>query len=139
MNSWFFNVITLYMIFANFLKMAILIMAIFSKKFENHIYGELVKIWECTLVIIFLIFPQKWQFRLENESFENSWNSPYCIGYNILYWSNTDILQIQSSSWCMRQKSFLIEFIHILRIGPIRLNGIFVGIIHTVDTIYTVD
>ena len=62
----------------------------------------------------------------------------YCIGYNILYWSNTDILQIQSSSWCMRQKSFLIEFIHILRIGPIRLNGIFVGIIHTVDTIYTV-
>ena len=45
MNSW---------IYANFLKMAI-----FTKNFENHIYGEFVKAQEFTLVIIHVIFPQK--------------------------------------------------------------------------------
>ena len=39
-------------------------------------YGVIVKIEESTLVIIFVIFPQKWQFRLKNESFEISRNSP---------------------------------------------------------------
>ena len=44
---------------------------------KNHIKGEFMKIWECTLVIIFLIFPLKWRFRLKNKSFEISRNSPY--------------------------------------------------------------
>jgi len=33
---------------------------------------KIVKIREFTLVIIFVIFPQKWQFRLKNENFEIS-------------------------------------------------------------------
>ena len=37
-----------------------------------HILDEFVKIQESTLVIIFVIFAQKWQFRLKNESFEIS-------------------------------------------------------------------
>ena len=33
--------------------------------------------WECTLVIIFVISSQKWQFRLRNENFEISGNLAY--------------------------------------------------------------
>ena len=44
-------------------------MAFFSKIFENHILDEFVKIWEFTLVMIFVIYPQKREFRLKNESF----------------------------------------------------------------------
>ena len=41
-----------------------------------------VTIQEFTLAIIFVIFTQKWQFRLKNESFEVSRNSAYIyIGY----------------------------------------------------------
>ena len=47
---------TLYMIFANFVK-----------NFENHIYGELVKIRDFFLAIVFVIFHQKWQFRLKTK------------------------------------------------------------------------
>ena len=54
------------MIFAISLKMVISKMVTFIKNFENHIQGEFVKILKCTLVIIFVIFPQKWQFRLKN-------------------------------------------------------------------------
>ena len=50
---------TLYMNFANFLKMAIPMMAIYVKNFKNHIYGELIKIRNFTLVIISVIFAQK--------------------------------------------------------------------------------
>ena len=63
------------MIFAIFFQMAIPIMVGFVKICENHLYGEFVKILELTLVIIFEIFPQKWQFRLKNEIFEISRNS----------------------------------------------------------------
>ena len=41
---------------------------------ENREY-HIRKIWEFTPVIIFVISPQKWQFGLENESFEISPNS----------------------------------------------------------------
>ena len=52
-------------------------MAIFVKNLKIHIKGEFVKIQELTLIIIFVIFPQKWQFRLEMESFEISRNSAF--------------------------------------------------------------
>ena len=42
--------------FANFLKMAIPIMAIYVKKFKNHIKGELLKIRKSILAIIFVFF-----------------------------------------------------------------------------------
>ena len=51
--------------------MAILMMTIFMKNSKNHIKGEFVKIQKFILVIILVIFPQKWQFRLKNENFEN--------------------------------------------------------------------
>ena len=35
----------------------------FQEDRENNIYGEFVKIEEFTLVIIFVIMSQKWQFR----------------------------------------------------------------------------
>ena len=60
-----FHEVTLYMIFANFLK-----------NFENNVYGEFVKNWEFTLVMTYVIFSQKWQLGLKNESFEISPNSP---------------------------------------------------------------
>ena len=63
------------MIFGIFLKMDIPIMAIFMKNLENQIKGEFVKIQELAVVIIFVIFPQKCQFRLEN--FEISRNSVF--------------------------------------------------------------
>jgi len=63
------------MIFAIFLKMAILIMALFVKKIENHMKGEFVKIEEFTLVIIFVIFLQNVNLGLKKESFEVSRNS----------------------------------------------------------------
>ena len=47
----------------------------FQENRENHIYGVFVKIRELTLIIIFVIFPQKLQFK--NESFEISRNSTY--------------------------------------------------------------
>ena len=56
-----FNVFTLYIIFEISLKMTIPIMAIFSKNFENHIKGELVKIRGFTLAII------SW-FSFENDN-----------------------------------------------------------------------
>ena len=37
-------------------------MAIYVKILKNHIYVDFVKIQEFILVIIFVIFPQKWQF-----------------------------------------------------------------------------
>ena len=40
----------------------------FQENRENHIEGEIVKIRESTLVIIFVFFSQKLQFRLQNES-----------------------------------------------------------------------
>ena len=42
----------------------------FRENFENHIEGEFVKIQKFTLVIIFVISPQKWAFQLKNESFK---------------------------------------------------------------------
>jgi len=48
----------LYMIFANFLKIAIPIMAIFSKNFESHMWGEFVEIREFALVMNCVIFPR---------------------------------------------------------------------------------
>ena len=42
---------TLYMIFALFLKMAISIMTIFAKNFENGEQVEFVKIWDFIIVI----------------------------------------------------------------------------------------
>jgi len=45
----------------------------FQKNRENHIQ----KFWEFTLVIMFVISPQKYQLRLENESLEISRNSAY--------------------------------------------------------------
>jgi len=50
------------MIFAIFLKMVFPKMAIYVKILKNHIYVDFVKIQEFILVIIFVIFPQKWQF-----------------------------------------------------------------------------
>ena len=48
-----------------------MIFAIFLKwSFENHIKGKSVKIQESTSVIIFVILPNKWQFRLENKNFK---------------------------------------------------------------------
>ena len=49
----------------------------FQEKREDYIKGEYVKIWELSLVIIFVIFAQKRQFRLEMEYFEISRNSAY--------------------------------------------------------------
>ena len=57
--------------FAYFLKIAIPnpefpMMTFYAKNFENHISGGFVKIWNLILVIIFIIFPQKWK----------NWNFP---------------------------------------------------------------
>ena len=49
--------------------MAISTMAIFVKNSKNHIKGELVKIRVLILVFIFMIFSQKYQFRVEIENF----------------------------------------------------------------------
>ena len=54
------------MIFEISVKMAIQIMAIFVEIFESHIQREFDEI------IIFVIFSQKWQFRLENENLQIS-------------------------------------------------------------------
>ena len=54
-----FYELTLNMNFANLQKMAILTIAIFIKKIKNHMQGASVKF---ILVIIIVIFPQKWQF-----------------------------------------------------------------------------
>ena len=43
----------------------------FQENSQNLIEGEFVNIREITLVIIFMIFPQKWLFRLEIENFWN--------------------------------------------------------------------
>jgi len=40
-------------------------------------WGEFVEIQEFTLVILLVIFHQKWHLRLKNENFEISWNSAY--------------------------------------------------------------
>ena len=93
---------TLYMIFANFLKMAIPIMVIFSKIFENRMKGGLVKVEEFTLVMIYVIFPQKWQFRLKNESFEISRNSAYLYIMAHVAYMNTYLdpyRRFGTSSW----------------------------------------
>ena len=66
---------TLYMIFENFHENSHYRNGHFQENLENHMKGEFVKIQEFTLVIIFVIFDKKWQFRLENESFEISQNS----------------------------------------------------------------
>ena len=55
--------------------MAIPIIAIYVAKLQNHLYGEFVKIRKLTLIIIFVIFPQKRQFRLKNENSEIRRNS----------------------------------------------------------------
>ena len=65
-----FGEFTLYLIFANFLKMAIPKMLI-SWNFENHIKADASK----EFVIIFVIFPQKWRFELKNKNFQISRNS----------------------------------------------------------------
>ena len=71
---------TFHMVFAITLKMAIPITAFFAKNFENH---KNLKIQEFTLVLNLVSFPQKWQFRLKNESFEISGNSSYVyVWYN---------------------------------------------------------
>ena len=49
----------------------------FQKSRENHIKDEFVKIQEFTLVIIFVISPQKWLSRLENQNSEISRNSAF--------------------------------------------------------------
>ena len=65
--------------------MALPIMGIFIKNFKNNIMGEFVKIQQFTLVIIFVIFPQKCQFRLKIKGFEISPNSAlYGIGYTYI-------------------------------------------------------
>ena len=43
------------------------------KNRENHVWDEKPEI---TLVIVFVILPQKSQIGLKNESFESSRNSP---------------------------------------------------------------
>ena len=48
------------------------LIAIFVRNLKNHIKGGYVKIQESILVIIFVIFSQKWQFRLENEKIWNN-------------------------------------------------------------------
>ena len=53
---------------------------------ESHILDEFVKILEFILVIIIVIFIQKWQFRLENESFEISRNSAYLYVGHLYIW-----------------------------------------------------
>ena len=75
------------MIFANFLK-----------NFENNIYGEFVKIWEFTLVMTYVIFSQKCQFRLTNENFEISRNSPelYLVGESLVL-NSTDRFSRQTT------------------------------------------
>ena len=45
--------------------MAIPMMAIYVK---NYIQGEFIEIREFNLVIIFMIFPEKWKFRLKNKN-----------------------------------------------------------------------
>ena len=63
--------------FDNFLKMTIPMMAIYVKNLKIHINGEFVEIRKLILIIIFVIFPQKCQFRLKNESFDISQNSAF--------------------------------------------------------------
>ena len=53
------------MIFDIFLKITIPIVIIFVKKLKNNVKGEFVKIKNLTQVIVFVIFSQNWQFRLE--------------------------------------------------------------------------
>ena len=53
------------MIFDIFLKITIPIVIIFVKKLKNNVKGEFVKIKNLNQVIIFVIFSQNWQFRLE--------------------------------------------------------------------------
>ena len=48
----------------------------FQENRKNPIYHEFVKVRDFTLVIVFVIFFQKRQFRLKNENFEISGNTP---------------------------------------------------------------
>ena len=60
--------------FDNFLKMTIPMMAIYVENLKIHIKGEFVEIRKLIQVIIFVIFPQKCQFKLKNENFKISRN-----------------------------------------------------------------
>ena len=57
---------TLFIIFPIFRKIIVPIAAIFVKNLKSHIWNESVRIQEYTLDVIFVIFTQKWQFRLKN-------------------------------------------------------------------------
>ena len=54
--------------------MTIPMMAIYVENLKIHIKGEFVEIRKLILVIIFVIFPQKCQFKLKNENFKISRN-----------------------------------------------------------------
>ena len=60
-----------YMIFEISLKMAFPIMIFSWKIKKNPIEGKFVKIRKCTLVMFFVIFLRKWQFRLKKWKFSN--------------------------------------------------------------------
>ena len=47
--------------FANFTKLTIQMMAISVKIKKKHGKGEFVKIWKLILIVIFMIFPQKYR------------------------------------------------------------------------------
>ena len=66
------------------------------KNRENYIQGLFVKIQEFTLVIVFMIFPQKLQFRLKNENFENFSEFSLFILFSIT--TTTTIVQVDGFS-----------------------------------------
>ena len=61
----------IFTIFWDFLKMTIPKIAISMKNFKNHIKSEFLNIREFTIVIIFVLFPQKCQILAWNWKFWN--------------------------------------------------------------------
>ena len=72
-NSWILTSSPYIWFFKLFPKIGIIGMVISGK--SRNIQNEIAKIRKFTLVIIFVIFPQKWQIGLVNESSEISRNS----------------------------------------------------------------
>ena len=97
------QIFTLYMILEIFLKMAITIMVILGKKFENDFKSEFVTIQEFGLVKIFVIFRQKSQFSLEIKNCEVSKNLAWLYG---LVFHQTYILGLHRSSSSCNRKEF---------------------------------
>ena len=102
----------------------------FHPLYDFRAKGEFVKIQKFALVIIFVIFPQKWQFRLENENFLES-----TLGKVYQYQAN---LKLQKTNWMCFTAEFYLEpwyLLHLLDLHWLREGTVWTKVgVRTVRT-----